>query len=406
MAALQLFFTRTRTGRAMRATAESPVAAQLMGIKVERMMGLTFFLSGLLAGGAGQLGTGLESGVPKVGELKEGLGIMESGVAKFRTNLPGTEDLERLQAQAPGLFDSGYFILAAIEGAQPADRNLASFAVNLERGGTAGQIVVGVGAILLCGIGLGLVNALLVRGFKIPSIIATLATLSILSGISLTLRETPGGIINRDFTAALKTSIGPVPVGVVVVLVGAALLEVVAALAVLSLAGLGLLELVTAHTRAMVTASARERELWDEERLLVAHVLLQAGELDLRLGSRVTGPYLVTVQRPEPHLYRIAVGRAATPLVEDLVTVTYRRRPDAPSRSRASPTAAKRYGVARRTAEARIPTTTGRLKIVFAATASVMPDLFRPRAPQAHAWRPNGAKTGRRRRRTSRRGPP
>jgi RND superfamily putative drug exporter len=97
---------------------------------------------GLLAGGAGTLGSGLESGVPKVGELGEGLGIMKSGVAKFRTNLPGTEDLERLQAQAPGLFDSGYFILAAIEGAQPADRNLASFAVNLEQGGTAGQIVV------------------------------------------------------------------------------------------------------------------------------------------------------------------------------------------------------------------------------------------------------------------------
>lgn len=55
MGALQLFFTRTRTGHAMRATAENAVAAQLMGIRVERMMALTFFLSGLLAGGAGVL---------------------------------------------------------------------------------------------------------------------------------------------------------------------------------------------------------------------------------------------------------------------------------------------------------------------------------------------------------------
>lgn len=55
MAALQLFFSRTRIGQALRATAENPTAAQLMGIKVERMMSLTFLLSGFLAGGAGVL---------------------------------------------------------------------------------------------------------------------------------------------------------------------------------------------------------------------------------------------------------------------------------------------------------------------------------------------------------------
>jgi RND superfamily putative drug exporter len=97
---------------------------------------------GLLTGGAGELAGGLSGGVPKVGELAGGLGLMESGVAKFRGNLPSTEDLERLQAQAPGLFDSGYFVLSAVDGAQPASRNQASFAVNLERGGNAGQITV------------------------------------------------------------------------------------------------------------------------------------------------------------------------------------------------------------------------------------------------------------------------
>ena len=97
---------------------------------------------GLLTGGAGELGGGLAGGVPKVGQLGEGLGIMESGVAKFRNNLPSVEDLDRLQAQSPGLFDSGYFVLAAIEGAQPGSRNQATFALNLERGGNAGQIVV------------------------------------------------------------------------------------------------------------------------------------------------------------------------------------------------------------------------------------------------------------------------
>ena len=67
---------------------------------------------------------------------------MESGVAKFRGSLPSTKDLERLQAQAPGLFDSGYFVLSAVDGARPADRNQATFAVNLARGGNAGQITV------------------------------------------------------------------------------------------------------------------------------------------------------------------------------------------------------------------------------------------------------------------------
>jgi branched-chain amino acid transport system permease protein len=55
MLALQAFFARTRIGQALRATAENPVAAQLMGIRVERMMTLTFLLSGFLAGGAGVL---------------------------------------------------------------------------------------------------------------------------------------------------------------------------------------------------------------------------------------------------------------------------------------------------------------------------------------------------------------
>jgi len=55
MGVLQLFFSRSRVGWAMRAAAENSPAARLMGIRVERMMTLTFFLSGVLAGGAGVL---------------------------------------------------------------------------------------------------------------------------------------------------------------------------------------------------------------------------------------------------------------------------------------------------------------------------------------------------------------
>ncbi len=95
-----------------------------------------------LTSGAGQLETGLAGGTAPAGELKSGLSQLEAGVAKFRGSLPSTKDIEQLQRQSPGLFDSGYFVLAAIQGAPAADRAQASFAVNLDHGGNAGQIVV------------------------------------------------------------------------------------------------------------------------------------------------------------------------------------------------------------------------------------------------------------------------
>ena len=97
---------------------------------------------GQLTGGAGQLAGGLASGTGPAGQLATGLGTAESKVAKFRSSLPSTKDLEQLQEQSPGLFDSGYFVLAAIAGAPAAQRSQASFAVNLDQGGNAGQITV------------------------------------------------------------------------------------------------------------------------------------------------------------------------------------------------------------------------------------------------------------------------
>lgn len=97
---------------------------------------------GQLEGGAGQLAAGLGSGVGPAGELASGLGTMETKVAKARGSVPSTEDLEKLKAQSPGLFDSGYFVLAAVAGAPSEDRDTASFAINVEGGGNAGQIVV------------------------------------------------------------------------------------------------------------------------------------------------------------------------------------------------------------------------------------------------------------------------
>ena len=86
-------------------------------------------------------------------------------------------------------------------------------------------ILLGVAVVLACGLGLGSVNAVLIRGFKIPSLIATLATLSILDGISLTLRPTAQGIISDDLVSFLRTSIGPIPIAFIVIVVGAGLLD-------------------------------------------------------------------------------------------------------------------------------------------------------------------------------------
>ncbi len=76
-------------------------------------------------------------------------------------------------------------------------------------------------SLALLGIGLvvGLVNAGLIRRLRLPSIIATLATLSVLQGLSLKLRPVPGGEINFDVTQWLNKSWGFVPVAFVAVVV-------------------------------------------------------------------------------------------------------------------------------------------------------------------------------------------
>ena len=53
MVALQWLVTRTRIGRAMRAVAQDREAAALMGVNVDRISSITFFIGAALAGAAG-----------------------------------------------------------------------------------------------------------------------------------------------------------------------------------------------------------------------------------------------------------------------------------------------------------------------------------------------------------------
>jgi branched-chain amino acid transport system permease protein len=82
MMALQFFVTRTRLGRAMRATAQDQQAAQLMGVDLNQTIALTFLLGGMLAGAAGVV-WGL-----RFGFVRQDLGF-NSGLKAFTSAVLG-----------------------------------------------------------------------------------------------------------------------------------------------------------------------------------------------------------------------------------------------------------------------------------------------------------------------------
>ena len=76
MAVLTFLMARTRLGRRLRAVAESPRAARILGIDVDRTIALAFFLSSALGGAAGVLfGLSFNSISPDVGRSVELKGL-------------------------------------------------------------------------------------------------------------------------------------------------------------------------------------------------------------------------------------------------------------------------------------------------------------------------------------------
>ena len=76
MALLTFLLARTRLGRRIRAVAESPRAARILGIDVDRTIALTFFISSALGGAAGVLfGLAFNSISPDVGRSVELKGL-------------------------------------------------------------------------------------------------------------------------------------------------------------------------------------------------------------------------------------------------------------------------------------------------------------------------------------------
>lgn len=97
---------------------------------------------------------------------------------------------------------------------------LASFIVAAGMGPSL--LALGIVGCLLAGLAVGAFNGWMVRFAGVNSVITTIAMLSVLGGIALMLRPTPGGLVNPAITEFLRTPLGPIPVSFVVLIVVAA----------------------------------------------------------------------------------------------------------------------------------------------------------------------------------------
>ena len=117
--------------------------------------------AGGLEGGVERLGAGATALAGGIAQLRGGAAALEENLARGYSAseplqsglrratvqvLSSTASLKRrarrLQRATPGLFDSGYFVLSALDGAQPRTRERAAEAVDLDGGGQAAAILV------------------------------------------------------------------------------------------------------------------------------------------------------------------------------------------------------------------------------------------------------------------------
>jgi ribose transport system ATP-binding protein len=92
---------------------------------------------------------------------------------------------------------------------------VASYTMTFETSGWA--LLPGALAVIAVGLATGIFNAVLICVLKLPSIIATLGTFSILEGASLLLRDHPEGAISSDVIDGLTTSVSFVPIAFIAV---------------------------------------------------------------------------------------------------------------------------------------------------------------------------------------------
>jgi putative drug exporter of the RND superfamily len=117
--------------------------AERLGEGLEQLSGGTVALvSGLddLGDGAEALREGLAGGVDESAPLETGLEEASVQVLSGRRQIRRQAD--RIARSAPGLFNSGYFVLSALDGTPPDTRQAVSETIDLDGGGQAASVLV------------------------------------------------------------------------------------------------------------------------------------------------------------------------------------------------------------------------------------------------------------------------
>jgi RND superfamily putative drug exporter len=113
-----------------------PVGLTKLGIGANRLAwGLA-----QLRGGAGELERRLTEGFRRASPLESGLRRASVKVTAGAGAL--NRQVGTLRHRSPALFDSGYFVLSALDGAPKAERQKAAATINFERGGQAAAVLV------------------------------------------------------------------------------------------------------------------------------------------------------------------------------------------------------------------------------------------------------------------------
>jgi branched-chain amino acid transport system permease protein len=111
IAAANLLIQKTTLGRAMRATFQDPMAAQLVGIRTPRIYGFTFALGATLAGAAGMLLGSIyvvEASAGGVISLKAFVVVILGGMGSFAGAVAGGLILGLTEALWGGYVSTGY----------------------------------------------------------------------------------------------------------------------------------------------------------------------------------------------------------------------------------------------------------------------------------------------------------
>lgn len=131
------------THRLADGTSRLDQAASQLGSGLDRLSdGAGELAGGLtrLQGGSESLASHLSDGYTRSQPLEAGLHRAGRQVVSQTASI--SRQRSQLRASSPGLFDSGYFVLSALDGAPPRQRAQAGQAIDVDRGGQAAAILV------------------------------------------------------------------------------------------------------------------------------------------------------------------------------------------------------------------------------------------------------------------------